>query len=250
MSISISFSQFNKEKVDQVWSDIVSGKFEANAKKEKEDLEQQLPGLEEKIPKYSPEEVDFMVYSKHPKLEIYDKALGEFETVKAKAFDKKMDLLAVDELKEALKGGDKQTILHEISSMDNYLIGKFSGKQYSEYYDDYELFVNLFFAATLEMELFEQDYFKKYGLEGVPFSVWVAAFKKMDKEVVEDIKESFTSMGSSHYSFEDFRQYILPIKNVIKYCLDTNTEMVVSIEGDVSELELKRAEEIRQKFGL
>ncbi len=191
MSISINFSQFDKEKVDQAWEDILSGSFKD------EDLSAYLK--------------DFF---------------------------------------EAQETKDKQSILEAILQLDTFVIEKYSKQSYNEYYHgEFEYFIQLLFQQTLGLDLTEQEYYKDDQIFSIPFPVWVEAFQKADKVALQNIKDILEkSTEEYHYTFEDFTKCMLPIKEVVRYCLETKTEMSVDIEGDPTKFKLKRAEAIYNKI--
>ena len=148
MSQSITFQQFDKEKTDALWDDVLSGKYEQDVKQKEEELEKQLPALEAKIPKYTEEELDFMLYGKDPGLDEYNKTQGEYKKVKDKAFEYHLSLVGLNEFKERIQSKDKNEVLTFIHAMDSQLMSA-CGKSYGDNDSDVQFYTEIFFKGVL-----------------------------------------------------------------------------------------------------
>lgn len=239
MSVTITFQQFDKKKTDALWDDVFSGNYEKNIAEKKEELENQLPTLGAKIPKYSGEELDFMLYTKDIKLGEYDKTTSEYEKVRDLAFQYKLKLVGLNEFKERIQNKDKKEILYAIADLDANLMSE-CGKNFADSAYAYELFSEILFENTIDFVLEENQ-----TLSDIPFDIWINAFKHADRNAMQQIKEGLEE--SEECTFEEFSECILQIKDLVKLCLETNTEMIVFYDVDSSEFQKKRAEELYDK---
>lgn len=250
MSVSIYFHQLKEQEVDRAWDEIMSGEFKVGVEPELERLEKEEKELATKIPVL--EDPTFSYYSKDPAYAAYAEASAKH--VAAEEQLKKLQGLKRWEQDTAIfkKQFDQAMELDEeleqaIMDMNRSIIAHFSEQNFTEYYshrawDDY---VRVLFGATLSIDIEKQDYYNEDSMPGIPFDIWVKAFESADQVNMMAVKGLASDFD---FTFEDFTDHILPVKNLVKFCRDTNTKMIAYFEYPYSHFEEKRAKEIYQKY--
>ena len=187
MSISIHFQELNSEKVNQDWEDLISRKEAAEAA---------VP-----IVPVNPEDVDMDDDFHSPT------RTGSGMTVK-----------------EALAQNDKDVTLGAIFGADKRFIETASAKSFSaplKMQDEQAL--AWLFAAALDISLEEEDFFPQNAVAGVPFEMWVRLFQSLTPQAMDAVK---AKSQKAKYPFDQFRAYLLGVKDVVKFCMDNNSEMI------------------------
>lgn len=252
MSVSIYFTELNKEKVDAAWKDVVSGNFKSDIqdlKNKQALLEQQMPALDAELEKYKDVDPDYIYYSKDPLYKDYEEAYYAKEKLRREIGDIKIAIISqnenLKELSAALASKDKQAIIPAIENMDSELVSLSSEKSFSDYVSNYEEFIEIMFMEVLGINILAQDYYETERITGIPFNLWVELFQRADSETMKMVRDVVIKAG---YPFEEFTDAVLPIKDIVKFCHDTNTEMVVYYEGDPVPWQTRRAEDIYNKY--
>lgn len=250
MSVSIYFQQFKEQEVDRAWNEIMSGEFKVGVEPELERLEKEEKELAAKIPVL--EDPEFSYYSKDPAYAAYTEASAKHmaveEQLKKLQGLKRWEQDTVEFKKQFDQAMELDKELEQaIMDMNRSIIAHFSEHNFIEYYshhawDDY---IQVFFGATLMIDIEKQDYHKEDGIPGIPFEVWVKAFESADKVAMMAVKGLATEFD---FTFEDFTNHILPVKNLVKFCHDTNTKMIVYLEYPHSHFEENRAKEIYREY--
>lgn len=247
MSVSIYFYQFKEKEVEQTWDKIMSGELETETKPELERLEREEQELVVKIPEY--EDVSFLYYSKDPRYETYAKAEEKHSATEKQFQNLKWWRGSIVEFRQKLMLAKKfdEEIEQAIMDMNRGIIAHLSEQDFIEYYSHHfwDEYVVMFFAATLVMSLKKESFFEKDGIPGIPFELWVKAFKSADRLAMETIKKMAPDYD---LDYDDFAAHILPVKNLVKFCLDTSTQMFVFFENSYSSFELNRAKAIFKKY--
>ena len=187
MSISIHFRELNNDKVSQDWEDLISRKEAAEAEAVS------VPA--------NPDEVQMDDDFNSPT------RTGSGMTVKG-----------------ALAQNDKEVTLSAIFSADKKFIEAVSGKSFSAKLamPDEQAVVWLF-QAVLDINLEEEVFFPHNAVAGVPFEMWVRLFQSLTPQAMDAVK---AKSQKAKYPFDQFRAYLLGVKDVVKFCMDNNSEMI------------------------
>lgn len=250
MSVSIYFHQLKEQEVDRTWDKIMSGEFKVGVEPELERLVKEEKELASKIPVL--DDPEFSYYSKDPAYAAYAEAsskhaaaeehLEKFQGLKRWEHDT-VEFKKLFDQAQGLNEELKQAIM----DMNRSIVSHFSEQNFTEYYSHHawDEYVLIFFGATLMINLDKEEYFQLDGIPGIPFELWVKAFQSADQVAMTAVKGLAPEFD---FTFEDFTDHILPVKNLVKFCRDNNTKMIVFLEQPYSHLEEKRATEIYLKY--
>ncbi len=250
MSVSIYFQQLKEQEVDRTWDEIMSGEFKLGIEPEMERMEKEEKELAANIPVL--EDPEFSYYSKDPAYAAYAEASAKHEAVEEQL--KKLQGLKRWEqgTAEFKKQFDEAAELGEeleqaIMDMNRSIVSHFSEQDFTEYYSHHawDEYIAVLFGATLLIDLEKQDYYKEDGIPGIPFEMWVKAFESADQVAMTAVKGLAPEFD---FTFEDFTDHILPVKNLVKFCRDTSTKMIVYLEYPYNHSEEKLAKEIWKKY--
>jgi len=187
MSISIHFRELNNDKVSQDWEDLISRKEAAEAEAVS------VPA--------NPDEVQMDDDFNSPT------RTGRGMTIK-----------------EALAQNDKDVTLSAIFGVDKRFIEATSGKGFSvplNIQDEHA--VCWLFQAVLDINPEEEDYYPHNAVAGIPFDLWVRLFQSLTPQAMDAVK---AKAQKAKYPFDQFRAYLLGVKDVVKFCMDNNSEMI------------------------
>ncbi|MGE5392628.1 MAG: hypothetical protein ACM3NH_02695 [Candidatus Saccharibacteria bacterium] len=88
---------------------------------------------------------------------------------------------------------------------------------------DFEALLEKLFEKALGIKLPEQDFFPNEAVAGIPLELWVDLFKGFTPQVVEQMKKE---CQRKNFPFDMFKDFLMGIKNVVKFCLDNNSAFV------------------------
>jgi len=189
MNISLHFRDFNVEKVNQSWDSLIARKQEAEA---------QI--VAEKVP------------AEEEELEIDD----DFNSPTKSGRDYTV--------KQALSQNDKDVTLTAIFNADKRFIDEASVSKFSAEFNfaNEEATIWLFDTA-LGLKLEDEEFFPANAISGIPLEMWVRLFQGMTPAAMDEVK---LRCRKRKVDFEEFKQFLLGVKNVVKYCMDNHSEMI------------------------
>jgi hypothetical protein len=211
MNISLHFRDLNVEKVNQSWDSLIARKQEAEAQV----TEVRVPAEEEEL------EID-----------------DDFNSPTKSGRDYTV--------KQALSQNDKDVTLTAIFNADKRFIDEASQSKYSAEFSfaNEEALIWLFDAA-LGLKLEEEEFFPANAVSGIPLEMWVRLFQGMTPAAMDEVK---ARCRKRKVDFEAFKQFLLGVKNVVKYCMDNRAEMISFYDTGPSGIMRDRATHIYKRL--
>lgn len=128
------------------------------------------------------------------------------------------------ELKNALARIDKVPAMAVLFNLDKQFLEKFSRASFiASLKLDQEYLIERLFEKALGIKLEDQDFYPGEAVAGIPMEMWVDLFKRLQPPVVEYIKKE---AQRKNFPYDMLKDYIMGVKNVVKFCLDNNSRMV------------------------
>ncbi len=127
-------------------------------------------------------------------------------------------------IKEALSQNDKDVTLGAIFAADKRFIEAASRKGFNTPFKiQDELAICWLFQAVLDVNLEEEEFYPQSAIAGIPFEMWVRLFQSMTPQAMETVK---AKAQKAKYPFDHFRAYLLGVKDVVKFCMENNAQMI------------------------
>jgi hypothetical protein len=150
------------------------------------------------------------------------------------------------DIKEEFEPTDKELALKAIFAKDAEIITRLSQASFSDVLNmPNEDITSWLFQTGLNIHLAEEEFFPANAISGIPLELWIRLFQQMPPQTMETIK---AKCKKANYSFDKFRDYLLGIKNVVKFCLDNHVEMISYYEPGPTGLMKDRAEQIYKRL--
>ena len=152
---------------------------------------------------------------------------------------------ADDDIKDEFVQTDTERLLAAIAHKDWELITQASRASFSDSFNlqNEEILAWLFYKV-LGVRVEDEDFFLNNAITGIPLELWVSFFQKLTPPAMETLK---VQCKKSNYSFDQFRTYLLGVKNVVKFCLDNHSPMIAYYEGGTSGIMQARAQHIYKR---
>lgn len=171
-----------------------------------------------------------------------DKVNQAWDELSDHGFNSPISQSTVADIKDEFVQTDKERILSAIIKKDMEFISRSSGTAFSEPLNmQNEDIVVWLFGAALDVNLEDEEFFPDNAVAGIPLELWVRLFQNLPPHIMDTVKVKCKKAG---YSFDQFRAYLLGVKNVVKFCLDHHSEMIAYYEGGPSGVMRTRAEHI------
>lgn len=137
--------------------------------------------------------------------------------------------MVAGDLKDVFEQTDEERIVKELYRRDIELIDQLSGAKFTAPLDmQVEDAINWLFQSALGVNIEEEDFFRDNAVAGIPLELWTRLFQNLSGQAMETVKAKCKKSGNS---FDKFREYLLGVKNVVKYCLDNHSDMIAFYEG-------------------
>lgn len=150
------------------------------------------------------------------------------------------------DIKDGLQKSDQERMLSEITRKDMEFIVQSARANFSENFNlQNEEILAWLFQAALGVKIEDEDFFLNNAVTGIPLALWVQLFQQMPPQAMENLK---VKCKKANYSFEKFREYLLGIKSVVKYCLDNQAQMISFYDGGTSGIMRDRAMKIYKRL--
>lgn len=234
MSYSISVKKFNAAENNKVWEKIFNGTY-------LEDMEKEIPEIDIKL----------LELDKNPKIEVDYKLQNQEENLKNRKenlSDLKRD---IGRLKSAIANNDDESIKEYIDFIDDSITENYNGKDY--FYDSSRFQFHDFFSTLFKIILnlnISENY--QDTLELLPTEKWIELYKKIDASAV---KKAIAMVSENPNDIDEQKSYFdltKEIRDIVKNCIDTNSEIQVSDElygmNEEESINKNRTKEIINKF--
>jgi len=151
-----------------------------------------------------------------------------------------------DDIKDEFVQTDIERLLAAIAHKDRELITLASGARFSDNFNmqNEEVLAWLFYKV-LGVRIEDEDFFMNNAVTGLPLELWVSFFQKLTPQAMEALK---VQCKKANYSFDQFRTYLLGVKNVVKFCLDNHSPMIAYYEGGTSGIMHARVQHIYKRL--
>jgi hypothetical protein len=185
--MNINFREFNQEKVNQAWEEVLSRGFV--------------------LPKANPEHAD---------------------------------------IKEEFEPTDMEVAMKAIFAKDTEIITRLSGANFTDTLSMVnEDVTGWLFQAGLNLNIHEEEFYPANAVSGIPLELWVKLFQQMPPNTMDTIR---AKCKKTNHSFDKFREYLLGIKGVVKFCLDNHSEMIAYYEPGPTGQMKDRADQIYKRL--
>jgi len=150
------------------------------------------------------------------------------------------------DIQDWLQISDQERMLAEIIKRDLEFINRASSASFTDSFNlQNEEILTWLFKAVLGVNIEDEDFFVGNAVTGIPLELWIDLFQKMLPQTMDTLK---AKCKKTNYSFDDFRKYLLGIKNVVKYCLDNNSQMIAYYDGGNSGIMRDRAQKVYKRL--
>jgi len=207
MAYYISVHPFSRKKNDQIWEQILKDEFEQEINKEYSKLEKELKNINEN-PRV---DLDYELQQQEESLKRKQERLEDLKRMKL-------------HLDEAILNKDKIAIAECVENIEANIARESEEIDYfGTRYPFHEFFTALF-KIVLNVRI-EDDF--EDTLERVPFEKWIELYKKINSDAM---KEAIGATQDDPEDLESLRYYAdltRHMRDIIKYCIDTGSELYI-----------------------
>lgn len=210
MNIAIHYRHLDRDKVSQDWIQLISRKETSDSEKPKN---------------ITPDEEE---------LEIDDDFNSPTNTGKNLT------------VKEALSQNDREVTMRAIFSADKRFIDTYAQAKFSaDFSISHEEMLGWLFEEVLKIKLEDEEFYPANAVAGIPLELWVKLFQGITPAAMDAVKNM---ARKKKYNFDAFKTHLLGVKNIVKYCMDNNVEMIAFYDTGPSGFMRERAEKVCKRL--
>ncbi len=245
MSLSITFQQFNIQKVDEAWEKIIRGEIQGWIIEQTAALNQVIQEVKI-IPLLPDDDFEFYQMDYHDKKTFSERSRA---TQQRRRSEKSLEQLQhIDGKIKTLLGSidAKNDVLlkKRIREIDQVLAYFFDDASFNEDLGWYVEVLDALFAKTVG-----QKFTDFTDTSVIPQEVWIRAFRGITVDVMKSVVAEVSRRLNTTTTLEEMVEYLQPIRAVLKHCIDTGSRMIVTVEGEKGDgFFTERAEMTLAKF--